>query len=81
LKTTSPSPFYLLFIVSAGSVAFIAYGTGLHGRRRLISTGLFAALIALVLTFIVDIDQPGTGMIQVNQESMERMQKTLEQEM
>jgi fumarate reductase subunit D len=82
LENHVPEPvFYLLFIVSGGAVAFIAYGTGLHGRRRLISTGLFAALIALVLTFIVDIDQPGTGVIQVNQESMERMQKTLEQEM
>ncbi|MOA65772.1 hypothetical protein D3C78_1922710 [compost metagenome] len=62
-------------------MGFIAYGTGLHARRRLTSTGLFAALIALVLTFIVDIDQPGTGVIQVSQESMERMQKTLESEL
>ena len=82
LENHVPEPvFYLLFIVSAGAVAYIAYGTGLYGRRRLTSTGLFSALIALVLTFIVDIDQPGTGVIQVSQESMERMQKTLEQEM
>lgn len=80
LENHVPEPvFYLLFIVSTGAVAFIAYGTGLHARRRLTSTGLFAALIALVLTFIVDIDQPGTGLIQVSQESMERMQQTLEQ--
>ena len=81
LENHVPEPvFYLLFIVSAGAVAFIAYGTGLHGRRRLTSTGLFAALISLVLTFIVDIDQPGSGVIQVSQESMERMQTTLEHE-
>ncbi|CAB3655145.1 bestrophin-like domain [Achromobacter pestifer] len=82
LENHVPEPvFYLLFIVSAGAVAFIAYGTGLHGRRRLVSTGLFAALISLVLTFIVDIDQPGSGVIQVSQESMERMQTTLEHEL
>ncbi|MGV2862578.1 bestrophin-like domain [Achromobacter sp. AGC39] len=82
LENHVPEPvFYLLFIVSIGAVGFIAYGTGLHNRRRLVSTGLFAALIALVLTFIVDIDQPGTGVIQVSQESMERMQKTLESEL
>lgn len=82
LENHVPEPvFYLLFIVSIGAVGFIAYGTGLHARRRLTSTGLFAALIALVLTFIVDIDQPGTGVIQVSQESMERMQKTLESEL
>lgn len=81
LENHVPEPvFYLLFIVASGAMAYIAYGTGLHGRRRPISTGLFAALISLVLTFIVDIDQPGSGLIQVSQESMQRMQATLEQE-
>ncbi|WMD20301.1 hypothetical protein RAS12_27455 [Achromobacter seleniivolatilans] len=82
LENHVPEPvFYLLFIVSMGSVAFIAYGTGLYGRRRLVSTGLFAALISLVLTFIVDIDQPASGLIQVSQESMVRMKATLEQKL
>lgn len=81
LENHVPEPvFYLLFIVASGSMAYIAYGTGLQGRRRLISTGVFAALISLVLTFILDIDQPGSGLIQVSQESMLRMQSTLEQE-
>lgn len=56
------------------------YGTGLQKRRRIISTGLFATLISLVLTFILDIDQPASGVIQVSQESMLRMKATLEQE-
>jgi hypothetical protein len=76
-----PEPvFYLLFIVTSGAMAFIAYGTGLQKRRRLISTGLFATLISLVLTFILDIDQPASGVITVSQESMLRMKATLEQE-
>jgi len=82
LENHVPEPvYYLLFIVAGGSMGYIAYGTGLYGRRRPISTGMFAALIALVLTFILDIDQPGSGLIQVGQESMERMQATLAQEM
>ena len=68
-------------IVAAGSMAYIAYGTGLYGRRRPVSTGMFAALIALVLTFILDIDQPIGGLIEVGQESMERMRDTLADEM
>ena len=81
LENHVPEPvYYLLFIVAAGAMAYIAYGTGLHGRRRPISTGMFAALIALVLTFILDIDQPGSGLIRVGQESMERMQAMLAQE-
>jgi hypothetical protein len=37
-------------------------------------------LISLVLTFILDIDQPASGVITVSQESMLRMKATLEQE-
>lgn len=81
LENHVPEPvFYLLFIVTGGAMGFIAYGTGLHKRRRLISTGLFAMLISLVLTFILDIDQPATGVIKVSQESMIRMKATLEQD-
>ena len=82
LENHVPEPvFYLLFIVTLGAMAFIAYGTGLQKRRRLISTGLFATLISLVLTFILDIDQPATGVIMVSQDSMLRMKATLEQEL
>jgi fumarate reductase subunit D len=82
LENHVPEPvYYLLFIVAAGSMAYIAYGTGLYGRRRPVSTGMFAALIALVLTFILDIDQPIGGLIEVGQESMERMRDTLADEM
>ncbi|MCW0207852.1 hypothetical protein WHX56_29215 [Achromobacter veterisilvae] len=81
LENHVPEPvFYLLFIVTSGAMAFIAYGTGLQKRRRLISTGLFATLISLVLTFILDVDQPSSGVITVSQESMLRMKATLEQE-
>jgi hypothetical protein len=80
LENHVPEPvMVLLFLVATASIAFIAYGTGLHGRRRVVSTGLFAAMIALVLTFIVDIDQPRSGLLTVGQESMLRLKATLEQ--
>ena len=59
---------YLLLIVSVGALGFIAYGTGLDRKRRAISTGIFASLIVLVLTFIVDMDRPQSGLITISQE-------------
>jgi hypothetical protein len=79
LENHVPEPVHhLLFLVAVGALAFIAYGSGLNGRRRIVSTGIFATLIAMVLTFIVDIDQPGSGLIVVSQESMLRLKATLD---
>lgn len=79
LENHVPEPVLtLLFIVSVGAIGFIAYGCGLGGRRRFVSTAIFATLIALVLTFIRDIDQPQSGLILVSQESMIRLKSTLE---
>ena len=68
----------LLFIVAVGAMGFIAYGYGLTGRRRHGSTAIFALLIALVLTIIVDLDQPRTGLIRVSEEGMLRLKADLE---
>jgi len=70
---------YILFVVALGAMRFIAYGYGLTGRRRHGSTAIFALLIALVLTIIVDLDQPRTGVIRVGEESMLRLKTDLEQ--
>ena len=79
LENHVPEPVLtLLFIVATGAIGFIAYGSGLAGRRRFVSTAIFATLIALVLTFIRDIDHPRTGVVQVSQESMIRLKDTLE---
>jgi len=79
LENRVPEPvLHLLFVVSVGALGFLAYGAGLTGRRRFISTAIFATLIAFVLTFIRDIDEPTTGLIRVSQESMIRLQSILE---
>jgi hypothetical protein len=70
---------YLLFVVAVGAIGFIAYGYGLTRRRRHGSTAIFALLIALVLTIIVDMDQPRTGVIRVGEDSMLRLKADLEQ--
>jgi hypothetical protein len=69
---------YLLFGVSIGALAFIAYGYGLTGRRRHATTMIFAFLIAVVFTIILDLDQPRSGFIQVGEESMLRLQERLD---
>lgn len=74
-----PEPvLHLLFVVSVGAIAFIAYSCGLSGRRRYVSTLIFAVLIAFVLTFIRDIDQPNGGIITVDQGSMLRLKDRLD---
>lgn len=68
----------LLFVVSVGAIGFIAYSCGLSGRRRYVSTVIFATLIAFVLTFIRDVDQPQAGLVTVGQESMLRLKDRLD---
>ena len=67
----------LLFFVSVFGMGFIGYGYGLTGKRRHISTALFAFLIAVVLTTILDIDRPRRGLIEISQASLVRLQRDL----
>jgi hypothetical protein len=69
----------LLFAVSVLALGQVSYSCGLGGRRRQIANVTFAFLIALVLVIILDIDRPRRGLIQVSQESMIRLQQSLEQ--
>ena len=69
---------WVLFAVSALALGQVAYSCGLSGRRRQIANVTFAFVIALVLVIILDIDRPRRGLVQVSQESMERLQQSLE---
>lgn len=71
---------YLLLIVAIVSLGLVGYGCGLTRRRRLGSNMLFALLVVLVLTTILDIDRPRRGLIKVSQESLIRLQATLERD-
>ena len=68
----------LLFAVSILALGQVAYSSGLSGRRRQIANVIFAFVIALVLVVILDVDRPRRGLIQVSQDSMLRLQESLE---
>ena len=68
---------HLLFLVAVGAMGFIAYGYGLSGKRRHVSTAIFAVLIALVLTIILVLDQPRSGFIRVDEQSILRLKGTI----
>jgi hypothetical protein len=69
---------WLLFAVSVLALGQVAYSCGLSGRRRQVANVTFAFMIALVLVIILDIDRPRRGLVQVSQESMIRLQQSLE---
>jgi len=79
VKDRVPDPvFWLLFAVSALALGLVAYSCGLNGRRRQVANVVFAFVIALVMVVILDIDRPRRGLIQASQESMVRLQQSLE---
>jgi hypothetical protein len=69
--------FYLLFAVSGFALGQLAYSSGLTGQRHPVANVLFAAIIALVLVIIMDIDRPRRGLNQVSQDSLLRLQESL----
>lgn len=69
----------LLFSVAVGALAYIAYGYGLSGKRRHASTAIFALLVAMVLTIILDMDRPRRGLIRVDEQGMVRLRQSMQQ--
>jgi len=68
----------LLFAVSTLALGQVAYSSGLRGRRNEVANITFAFVIALVLVIILDVDRPRRGLVQVSQESMIRLQESLQ---
>ena len=62
------------------AMGFIGYGSGLSGVRRHGATAVFAVMIAMVFTTILDLDRPRRGFIRVDEESMLRLERLLDQE-
>ncbi len=79
LSNHVPLPVLILLItVASGALGFLAFNTGLSGPRRHLSTGIFIFMISAVLFIIVDLDQPRSGLIQVNEVSMMRLRESLD---
>jgi len=67
----------LLLLVSVLSFGFLGYGSALAGTRHSRSTAVFALLVTLVTTIVMDIDRPRGGLIRISQASMERLAASL----
>lgn len=68
----------VLMIVTVVTMSGVGFHFGLVGRRSVIADLMLAFTFALVIAFIFDLDQPGKGLIHVDQQPMhdlyERMQ-------
>lgn len=69
---------FLLFFVSAVALGFVAYGCGLARQRRFAMNAVFALLIAMVITVILDMDRPRRGLVRVSQDSMIRLKAAID---
>jgi hypothetical protein len=71
---------WLLVVVAAMAMALTGFSSGLSGRRNLFFTTTLAALVAVVMLVIVDLDNPRSGFIRVDQQSMIRLRDGLHAE-
>ncbi|HEY5723503.1 MAG TPA: hypothetical protein VIT45_14400 [Allosphingosinicella sp.] len=71
-----PARVLLTLIVYGLAVAFVLGYAARDGRRRMPSYALFA-MFTLSTTLILDLDQPGTGTIQVPQAAMEEAVRSM----
>lgn len=71
----------ILLLVGVGILAMVVMGQGcgLSGHRHFLVTMASALLTATVVLLIVDLDRPRRGLIQVNQQSMIDLKRTIDQ--
>lgn len=62
----------LLTFVLAGGV--LGYSSGAAGHRPAIPVYIFAAVIVLIVSIIIDLDRPRRGFVQVTQKNMLELQ-------
>jgi hypothetical protein len=64
------SVIYVNGIVGILAAMVVGYAFGLNGRRQIFSTCVLALAITLVLTLIIDLDRPRSGLIRISQQPM-----------
>jgi hypothetical protein len=67
----------LLFVIAIVGLGLVGYGCGAVNRRYLATTTLTSMLILAVIMLIFDLDQPGRGLIRVNQHSTLRLRDAM----
>jgi hypothetical protein len=66
---------FATFIIAA---ATLGYASGLSGHRITLSAFTLVMLITFVVYLIIDLDRPKRGFIQVSQEILLNLQRTIE---
>ena len=64
------SVIYVNAIVGLLAAMVVGYAFGLNGRRQIFSMCVLALAITLVLTLIIDLDRPRSGLIRISQQPM-----------
>ena len=59
------------------SMAVIGYHEGISGTRRSLAVVGLVVAFSAVLLLITDLDRPGQGMLQVNQQSLVDLRKSM----
>ena len=73
-----PVPVWVvLIIVTVISTFGVGFQFGLAGNRSLIANAMLALTFAILMTLIFDLEQPGKGLIDVNQQPMHDLNERL----
>jgi hypothetical protein len=73
-----PAPVLLaLIVVAVAAMAWVGVGFGSTGHRGMVTSLILSSLIAFVITLIVDLDQPRSGLIRVDYSPLVDLQRSL----
>jgi len=72
-----PVILWLLLGVAVMAMAVTGWSAGLDGPRNLLFTGTLAALVVAVVIVIIDLDNPRSGFIRINQKPMVDLRDSL----
>lgn len=67
----------LELLVAVFAVGLVGYGCGAGDRRNPVSTSALAILLAAIVLLILDLDRPRRGLIQVSQQPLVELQRSL----
>ncbi len=67
----------LILMSSVIAIGLMGYSSGMVRRRSVVSILLAISIIVLIVGVIIDLDRPRRGLIQVNQDSIIRLQQTI----
>lgn len=67
----------LLLVCGTITVLVTGYGCGLGNQRNFVPAAMMSIILAMVILVIMDLDQPGRGFIRVSQQSLIRLQQSL----